>query len=53
MSISRRGPVTLSTLIFFPISILQKKLNIFLLFRMSLKNGSDNLYFHSYNFDER
>ena len=52
MSISRRGTVTPSTP-FFPISISQKQLNIYLLFRMSLTYGYKNLYFHPYTFDER
>ena len=52
MPISHRGMVTPSTP-FFLISILQKQLEIYLLFQMLLKNGCSNLYFYSYTFDER
>ena len=34
-------------------SILQKQLEVYLLFEMSLKNGCNNFYFHPYTFDER
>ena len=38
---------------FFPISVLQNQLKSYLLFQKSLKNGSNNLYFFPYAFDER
>ena len=45
MSIFHRGPVL------FPISILQKQLEIYLLFQKAPKNGCNNFYFHLYIFD--
>ena len=35
----------------FPVSILQKQRQIYLLFQKSLKNDCSNLYFHLYNFN--
>ena len=50
MSVSRRDPVNPSTLP-FPISILQKQRQNYLLFGKSLKNDCNNLYFNPYTFD--
>ena len=51
MSIFHRGLVNLSTLT-FPISILQKELEIYLLFQKSLKNSCKiSFFFYPYTFD--
>ena len=36
----------------FPVSILQKQRQIYLLFQKSLKNDCSNLYFYLYNFNK-
>ena len=48
----RRGLVNMSTLI-LPISILQKQLQIHLLFQMSPKYGCNNLYYHPLTLSKR
>ena len=51
ISISHRSPVTLLNPFSPNISLTKKKLNIYLLFQVSVKNGCNNLYFHSSTFD--
>ena len=52
LSLFCRCPINPSTP-FFQISILQKPLQVYLLFQISMKNGCNNFFFHLYTFDER